>query len=87
MTTTKYKVHVAGCGENTWSTNGLVFDTTDAALVYAKDLLGRWKGADMARVVPEHTPIGEPIDMADPSIVLNYRGKDPSRGPITIGYL
>lgn len=66
-------VQVAGVGENVWSGNGLTFTTWDEAKSYASNLLMRWTGADMARVVPLGTPNWEPIEKDDPNIVLNYR--------------
>lgn len=67
------KVQVAGVGEDVWSENALRFDTTEEATDYAHDLLGRWYGADLARVVPADTPNRESIDLNDPKIVINYR--------------
>ena len=66
-------VQVAGVGENVWSGNGLTFTTWDEAKSYASNLLMRWTGADMARVVPLGTPNWAPIEKDDPNIVLNYR--------------
>lgn len=68
-----FKAQIAGCGEKEWSENALTFGTKEEATTYARDLLSRWTGADMARVVPVETPNREPIDTSDPAIVLNYR--------------
>lgn len=69
----EFRADIAGSGESTWATNALTFPTREDAEDYANDLLGRWMGADMARVVPTSTPKGEPIDPADENIVVNYR--------------
>ena len=68
-----YKVQVAGSGENVWSENALRFDTPEEAKAYASDLLGRWFGADMARVVSSDTPTRAAVDPSDSQIVINYR--------------
>lgn len=68
-----FKAQIAGVNEKVWSENALTFETPELATKYAKDLLGRWFGADMARVVPAETPNREVIDMADPKIVINHR--------------
>lgn len=70
---TEYRADVAGSGEGTWATNALTFPTVEDATAYAHDLLGRWMGADMARVVTTDTPKGESIDLNDERIVVNYR--------------
>lgn len=68
-----WKVQVAAAGENTWSENALTFATVKEANDYAHDLLGRWVGADMARVVSEGVPRGTAVDPSDSTIVINYR--------------
>ena len=68
-----YKAQVAGVGENVWSGNGLLFHTEDEAVDYAKGLLLRWSGADMARVVTEDVPVREPVELDDERIVASYR--------------
>lgn len=68
-----YKVQVAGNGENVWSENAIRHQTEEEAKAYASDLLSRWMGADMARVVPSDTPNREPVDPSDPRITHNYR--------------
>lgn len=70
----EYRADIAGSGEGTWATNALTFPTAELAEEYANDLLGRWMGADMARIVTTDTPKGEPIDLNDERIVVNYRG-------------
>lgn len=69
----EYRVDVGGNGENTWATNALRFDTVEEAKSYASDLLGRWMGADIARVVSSDTPDSQPIDLSDEDIVVNWR--------------
>lgn len=69
----KFKVQVTGVGEYTWSENSLSFDTEEEAKAYADDLMGRWMGADMARVVPVSTPRGASVEADDPAVVVNYR--------------
>lgn len=71
----KLRVQVAGCGERVWSGNALEFDTHEQAAAYARNLLDRWYGADMARVVPVGTPDHDKadFDLADPRIVINHR--------------
>ncbi|MCA1781933.1 MAG: hypothetical protein ABR616_18795 [Dermatophilaceae bacterium] len=70
----KYRADVGGNGEGSWATNALRFDTVEDATDYAKDLLGRWMGANIARVVvDDETPDREAIDMADERIVVNWR--------------
>lgn len=71
--TGKFRVDVGGVGENSWSTNSMRFDTEEEGVKYAKNLLGRWYGADIARVVPESTPSREKIDLQDPTICINDR--------------
>lgn len=68
-----YKVQVAGVNEHVWSENERTFDTVEEAKRYAFDLLGRWMGADMARVVEVGVPRGEGVDPADERIVVSYR--------------
>jgi hypothetical protein len=68
-----YRAEFTGVRENVWSHNALTFETESAAKDYALDLLGRWMGADMARVVDDETPKREPLDTNDPRIVANYR--------------
>ena len=68
-----FKVQVAGIGENVWSENALRFDSVEEAKAYASDLLGRWFGADMARVVPSDTPTRAAVEPGDAAIVINYR--------------
>lgn len=68
-----YRVDVGGNGENRWATNALRFDTVEEATSYANDLLGRWMGADIARVVSSDTPDRQPIDLSDEDIVVNWR--------------
>lgn len=68
-----WKAQFAGVAEGVWSGNGLTFETVEDATAYAQDLLMRWTGADMARVVPTETPPKEPVDPSDPSIVISYR--------------
>lgn len=67
------KVQVAACGEDVWSENAVRFASHEEAKAYARDLLGRWMGADMARVVSVETPRGEGVDPADERIVASYR--------------
>lgn len=69
----EYRADIAGSGEKTWATNALTFTTPEDAEAYANDLLGRWMGADLARIVTTDTPKNEPIDMNDERIVVNYR--------------
>lgn len=71
--TKPFKAQLAGVREMVWSGNGLTFDTQEEAKQYAMDLLSRWSGADMARVVSSDTPDRESVDLADPQIVANYR--------------
>jgi hypothetical protein len=47
----KYKVEVLPVGEDQWCSNGLVFETAEAADKYGRDLLSRWSGASEYRVV------------------------------------
>lgn len=68
----KYKLQVGGVKEQTWFGNAKEYDTEAEAREAALDLLGRWMGADIARVVPVETPC-ETIDITDPKIVINYR--------------
>lgn len=68
-----FKVQVAGTGENVWSENALRHQSEDEAKAYASNLLSRWTGADMARVVSSETPNREPVDPNDPRITHNYR--------------
>jgi hypothetical protein len=69
----KYRAEFTGNAEMTWSRNALTFDTAEAATQYAHDLLGRWTGADMARVVEDVTPDREPVSYSDPRIVATFR--------------
>ena len=69
----EYRVDVGASGEHTWATNALRFGTVEEATAYANDLLGRWMGADLARVVSSDTPDGQPIDLSDEDIVVNWR--------------
>ena len=48
-----YKVWILGVGESTYATNGLDFDTIDDANSYGNDLLSRWFGADIFKVLPK----------------------------------
>jgi hypothetical protein len=72
---TTFKVQVAGVGENVWSGNGKTFESMTEANLYAVDLLGRWIGADVARVVTVDVQNGELLDLNDERIVVNYRQK------------
>lgn len=72
-TVQKYRYEAGGVGEDTWSGNGMEYDTIEAAEKAAKNLASRWYGADIFRVVPLETPTGEPIDLDDPQIVINDR--------------
>jgi hypothetical protein len=47
----KYKVEILPVGEAEWCSNGLVFETAEAADTYGRDLLSRWFGAREYRVV------------------------------------
>lgn len=69
----RYRADIGGNGERTWATNALRFDTEEDATIYAKELLGRWMGADIARVVTSDTPDREDIDLSDERIVVNWR--------------
>lgn len=73
MSEQRFKAQFAGVRESVWSGNAITFATQAEARDHALDLLCRWTGADMARVVPAETPTHEPIDPADPAIVANYR--------------
>lgn len=70
-----YKYQIAGIREQVWSENMIRFQTPEEAKEGAKELLGRWMGADLARVVPAETPNREAVDMDDPQILVNYRKK------------
>jgi len=70
-----YKVQVAGVREDVWSENERTFATHEEARQYAIDLLMRWMGADVGRVVPVETPRGEPVSLDDPKIVVCHRRK------------
>ncbi len=48
---TFYKVYVRACGETSYCTNGLDFNTAEEARDYGNDLLGRWFGADRFEVL------------------------------------
>ena len=48
---TVIKVYVRACGEESYSTNGLEFDTVKEARDYGNNLLSRWFGADSFEVV------------------------------------
>ena len=71
----KFKYQITSIKEMVWSENAMTYDTEEEAAEAAKELLGRWFGADMARVVPVETPNREAVDYADPKIVINYRSK------------
>ena len=51
MTDTVLKVYVRACGESSYCTNALEFDTVKSAQDYGDDLLSRWFGADRFEVV------------------------------------
>jgi hypothetical protein len=70
---TAYRVDVTACREDTWAHNALTFETVEEATTYAYDLLGRWFGADRARVVTVDTADRETFDANDSRIVINYR--------------
>lgn len=61
----KFRADVQGTGENVWSSNGLEFDTPEAAEKYARDLGSRWTGIESYRVVPVSTPRGETVKPED----------------------
>jgi hypothetical protein len=67
------RVDVGAVGESRWATNRVRFDTQEEATAYASDLLARWMGADITRVVPTDHPEGEPIDLDDSRIAANFR--------------
>lgn len=69
----RWKVQVGPVNEDHWAQNALTQDNEEEAKAYAQDLLSRWTGADIARVVPVETPARTPIDLDDPAIVINYR--------------
>lgn len=69
----QYRIDVGGVGETRWSNNSLTFDSHDKAALYADDLLGRWTGGDIARVVTTDVPKHEPINLSDERIVVDYR--------------
>jgi len=70
-----YKVQVAGVREDVWSENGRTFETHEEARQYAIDLLMRWIGADVGRVVSVETPRGGDVSLDDPKIVVCHRRK------------
>ena len=47
-----FKTWIKGCGEKSYATNGLEFDTVDDAKNYGNDLLSRWFGAESFEVLP-----------------------------------
>ena len=48
---TVLKIYVRACGESSYCTNALTFDSVKAAQNYGNDLLSRWFGADNFIVV------------------------------------
>jgi len=82
-TKTRYRYEVAPVGDKNWGSNQVSYATWKEAKEGAEELLSRWMGVDMARVVTADTPRSQPIDPDDPFIVVDKRG-DPKRGGITI---
>lgn len=82
-----WKYQVACCESNNWAENKVRFDTPELAAVGARELMDRWMGCDLARVVPTETPSVEPVDMADKSIIIDERTvPNPRRGGIKVVY-
>ena len=50
---TMFKVWVKGVGETTYATNGLDFETVEAAKTWGNDLMSRWFGAESFLVLPK----------------------------------
>lgn len=74
MTTAiKYRAEVTGIKENTWSSNGVEFDTPEQAQKWLDDLSGRWYGYDLGRVVPVDTPRGQQVNLDKDVIYQNFR--------------
>ncbi len=66
-----YRVDVTDDGRG-WATNALRFATQQEGEEYARDLSSRWFAVKAARVVESTTADREPVDPADPRIVVNY---------------
>lgn len=71
----KFRTEVAGIGENTWSSNGILYDNKKEAEQWLNDLSIRWAGFDMSRIVPEEQPKMETINLNDSKIFQNFRKK------------
>ena len=69
----KYRAEVTGVKENTWSGNGMEYDTEEEAKKWLDGLANRWFGYDMGRVVPITTPRNQPVDMQNDIIYQNFR--------------
>ena len=54
---TSYKVEVLATGEKSYSGNGLRFATTEKAVEYAEDLMGRWFAVEKYRVLESEEPV------------------------------
>ena len=71
----KYRCDVAGIGENTWSSNGMEYDSQADAEKALNDLSGRWFGYDLSRIVPSTTPMHEPVNIETDELYQNFRKK------------
>jgi hypothetical protein len=55
-----WRAEVLVHGEDSWAGNGLRFATREDALVYARDLAGRWTLVNKWRAVDDSTETREP---------------------------
>lgn len=70
----QYRCDVTGINENVWSSNGVKYDSIEAAQEALDSLSGRWFGYDRSRIVPADTPLNEPVK-ADDVLYQNFRKK------------
>lgn len=69
----KFRAEVAGIMENTWSSNGVEFDSIEQAKEWLDKLSGRWFGYDLGRVVSVDIPRGEKVNIETDDIYQNFR--------------
>jgi len=69
----KFRAEVTGIQENTWSSNGMEFDTYQEAKEWLIGLSQRWFGCDMGRVVSEDTPRNQAVNSEEDELIFNIR--------------
>ena len=69
----KYRAEVTGIRENVWSSNGVEFESKEAAGEWLDGLASRWFGFDCSRIVSVSVPRSEPVNFETDEFYHNYR--------------